>query len=172
MNIVLTGYRGTGKSSVGPILGEILGWPMIETDADIEVRAGKTIPQIFADDGEAAFRQLERDVVAAAAARNHTIIATGGGAIVDPENAVALKANGCVVLLQASAEAIFERISSDPNRPALTEHDPLTEIKLKLAERKDSYERTADMIIDTDELVETLAQRIITQLKDRGFLDK
>ena len=171
MNIVLIGYRGTGKSAVGALLSRYLGRPLIETDREIAKAAGKSIRAIFQDDGEAAFRERERLAVEAAAAHDGVIISTGGGAIVDPANATCLTADGFVVLLQAAPETLLGRIRNDSNRPALTRHDALTEIKVKLDERRTAYDSVAQMTIDTDDLSpQQAAQTIMVELQHRGIV--
>src|SRR5688572_10466805 len=101
MNIFLIGYRGSGKSTVAQHAAKLLGWPWLDADAVLEVRAGKSIRQIFADEGEGAFRDLESAVVADLAGSDEHVIALGGGAILREENRQALAGRGLVVWLQA-----------------------------------------------------------------------
>jgi shikimate kinase len=154
MNLVLIGYRGTGKSVVARLLGERLGWPWIDADQRIEELAGKSIARIFADDGEAAFRDWESRAVVEAAARDRTVIALGGGALVREENRAAIAPRGCVVWLTASPETIWRRIASDPataaRRPNLTATGGITEIIATLDARAPIYRQCARLVVDTE----------------------
>src|SRR5437762_10029536 len=115
--IVLTGFMGTGKSGVGRRLATRLGRAFVDTDQLVERRAGKSVAAIFADDGEPAFRALERDAVATAAARGDAVIAVGGGAVLDATNLTRLRAAGVVVCLTAAAETILRRVGDASQRP-------------------------------------------------------
>ncbi|MBN2584313.1 MAG: shikimate kinase [Planctomycetes bacterium] len=170
MNIVLTGYRCTGKTTVGRILSEKLGWPLVDTDTLIQERAGKSIDEIVAAGGWDAFRDAEAAVVKDVSAASHQVVSAGGGAILREENRAALKAGGKVVLLRADAETIWARMRGDAKtaaqRPDLTDKGGLEEIKGLLAERKPLYERTADFAISSDRYEpEEVACRILTWLK-------
>ncbi|GIK29420.1 MAG: shikimate kinase [Chloroflexi bacterium] len=116
-NIVLTGFMGTGKSTVGRLVAGRLKLPFIDTDALIEARTGRTIPAIFAEDGESAFRAMERDVCAELADQRGLVIATGGGTLIDPRNCAVLAPNAMIVCLWASPEAIESRLSHTGHRP-------------------------------------------------------
>src|SRR5215831_4545129 len=120
MNIVLIGYRGTGKSAVGRALAAKLGRAVVSTDQEIVKRAGRTIPQIVADHGWEYFRDLESEVCKDLADRNNLIIDTGGGAILRQKNVAALKQNGLLFWLTASVGTISTRIGGDTQRPSLT----------------------------------------------------
>src|SRR5262245_13601530 len=124
MNLYLIGHRGSGKTTVAAALGEQLGWPWLDADAELERRAGQSIKQIFAEGGETAFRDLESAVLADLAARDRHIIALGGGAILREDNRQLIKSSGKVVWLQASPETLLARIHADPTtaerRPNLT----------------------------------------------------
>src|SRR6185369_7547892 len=112
---------GTGKSSVGQLLASLMHFTFLDTDHAIETRAGKTISEIFATDGEPAFRDLESRVVAELAARRRTVISTGGGVPVNPANLASLKSHALVVCLWASPEKIWERVNGQTHRPLLNE---------------------------------------------------
>lgn len=116
-SIVITGFMGTGKTTVGTILARQLARPFVDTDVEIVKRAGKPIPAIFAEDGEPVFRQYERDLVAELAEKRGLVIATGGGMLVNPENRDRLLQTALVVCLDASAEVIGARLSRDSGRP-------------------------------------------------------
>jgi shikimate kinase len=140
---------GTGKSCVGRELAEILRFTFLDTDTVIEARAGKTIKSIFEQDGEPAFRDWERRVVAELEHREKTVIATGGGLPVDPANLASLKTHALVVCLWASPESIFERVRQHNHRPLLNEADPMEKIRALLAARKPFY-RQADVLVNTE----------------------
>jgi shikimate kinase len=162
MNIVLIGYRGAGKSTVGRLLASRLGRVLVSTDAEIVKRAQRPIPQIIAQEGWEYFRNLESDICRELADRDQLVIDTGGGAILRSENIEALKKNGTVFWLTASFETIVKRIGSDNQRPSLTGIKSfLDEIQDVLRERKPKYQAAADHVIATDhrsinQLVETV----------------
>ena len=162
-NIALIGFMGTGKSSVGQIVAQQLHFAFLDTDHAIEVRAGKTISDIFAQDGESAFRDMEKHLVAELATRKKTVISTGGGLPVNPENLASLKSHSLVVCLWASAEKIWERVRSQSHRPLLNEPDPLAKIK-KLLEQREPFYRQADVLLNTEmRAVKDVAQQVIHQ---------
>lgn len=163
--VTLTGFMGTGKSTVGRRLAEALERPFIDTDAEIELRAGMTILDLFSRHGEPHFRALERDVIADVVTRD-AVIATGGGAIVDDVNYRAMHAAGPIVCLTATPEAILARTAKDRSRPLLRDADREARVRTLLSERAGAYAR-ADLTIDTSELaVGQVIQRIRRFLKD------
>ncbi|MCK9197850.1 MAG: shikimate kinase [Syntrophales bacterium] len=153
MNIVLMGYRGCGKTMVGRIMAEKLRRPFFDTDAMIQERAGKTIREIVADGGWAAFRSLERGAVFELAGRKGCVIALGGGAVLDQQNVKELKRNGFFLWLTADAATIEGRLRSDratnAQRPSLSGMDMVAEIETMLREREPVYRSVADRIINT-----------------------
>lgn len=162
MNIVLIGYRGTGKSTVGKLLAARLGRELVSTDAEIIKRAKRTIPEIVTQEGWEYFRNLESDICRELASRDKLVIDTGGGAILRTQNVEALKKNGTVFWLTASVETIGKRIGGDDQRPSLTGAKSFVdEIQDVLRERTPNYQAAADYTIATDDrsinqLVETL----------------
>lgn len=140
-NIILTGFMGTGKSTVGRRLAQRLGWKSIDTDEMIERQAGKTIAKIFEEDGETAFREIESQVARSLEQLEGYVIATGGGLVLRPENLAALERAGRVVLLDATAETIYERTKRHSHRPLLRGPDPLGNIRRLLEERRPAYGR-------------------------------
>lgn len=144
MTITLTGYRGTGKSSVAPLLADRLGWSWIDADAEIERRAGQSIRDIFAAGGEPEFRRQERAVMVDLLSRDRLVIASGGGAILNEQTRRDMRAAGPVVWLQAQVDTILARMGTDETtasrRPALTDHDPRAEVQQLLAIRHPLYE--------------------------------
>ncbi len=147
MKVVLTGYRGTGKTTVGRLAADRLGLPFFDTDALVEARAGRPIPAIFASDGEAGFRALEREICAGLAVVEG-VIATGGGAVLDPGNVEALRRGARVFLLEGPPEELARRCAPG-DRPALTTFSPLDEIRAVLAARADAYRAAADHCVWT-----------------------
>lgn len=160
-NLALAGFMGTGKSSVGRLAASLLHFEFIDTDELIEARAGATISEIFQRQGEAAFRELERRVVLELAHCERTVISTGGGLIVDPDNLARLKQHALVVCLWSSPEAIYERVRHSSHRPLLQEADPLEKIRRLLAEREPFY-RQADVLLSTEgRSLREVAQHVI-----------
>jgi shikimate kinase len=163
--IVLTGFMGTGKSEVGRRLAKRLGRPFVDTDQLVEGRAGKTVAAIFAEDGEAAFRALERDAVVAAAGRGDAVIAVGGGAVLDATNVARLRAAGTLVCLTAALETILRRVGDVAKRPLLAGDDPRAAVERLLAARAPAYAAAADLTVDTsergvDDVVEEIRERV------------
>ncbi len=172
--LVLTGFMASGKSAVGRVLAARLGCRFVDSDHEIAARAGKSIAQIFDDHGEAAFRRLEREVIASlAAAPEPSVIATGGGALVDDANFRALSEVATVVCLWARPEVIARRVSaSNVVRPKLAQGNfPLERRIVQLMEeRKAAYAR-ASITIDTSDLtVSAVADQVLRALegKDAG----
>jgi shikimate kinase len=148
-NIALIGFMGTGKSSVGHSLASLLHFQMIDTDELIEREAGRPITEIFRQEGEARFRQYERDVVARLAACQRSVFATGGGLGANPDNLASLKTHALVVCLWASPDAIWNRVHRQCHRPLLNDPNPLGRIRTLLAEREPFYRR-ADVLVNTE----------------------
>jgi shikimate kinase len=152
--IALIGYRGTGKTTVAQVLARQLGWDWIDADVEVELRAGKSIAAIFADDGEPAFRDLEASVLKELCSREHTVLALGGGAILREDNRSDIGKCQTVVWLQASVDVLAERIFRDPatleRRPNLTNHGGRNEIEALLAAREPFYRGCATIKVDTD----------------------
>jgi len=170
MNIVLIGYRGTGKSVVGELLAKRLGMPCIGMDASIVQRAGMSIPDIVEKFGWSKFRDLESEEARNLSGQDHIIIDTGGGVIERPENMEALKTNALVVWLKASVNIIVSRIQKDTKRPALTEGKSFTEeVEDVLAKRITKYQKAAQYEIDTDDLTPVqISDRIIAIWREQS----
>jgi shikimate kinase len=152
--IVLIGYRGTGKTTVAKQLALALGWDWVDADVEIELKAGRSIAAIFAEQGEPAFRDLESQTLARLLGRSKLVIAAGGGAVVRCENRKLLKRSHSVVWLQAAAETIWQRIQGDATtaarRPNLTGLGGLPEVQTLLAQRTPWYAECASLAVDTD----------------------
>jgi shikimate kinase len=155
VNVTLIGYRATGKSTVARHLALLLGWDWVDADVEIELRAGKSIATLFAEQGEPAFRDLESQVLADLAGRQRTVLAVGGGAVLRPRNREALRRGGRMVWLTARPETIVQRLATDPataaRRPSLTTSGGADEVHRLLAERTSVYRGCADLEIATDE---------------------
>ncbi len=139
---------GTGKSSVGRIAAEVLQFRFVDTDELIESEVGATIPEIFAKQGEAAFRQCEAKAVQGLSTQKNLVISTGGGLVINPDNLASLKTHSLVVCLWATPETIWERVKEQTHRPLLQTDDPLGKIHAMLEQRAPFY-RQADVLINT-----------------------
>ncbi|MGR3293531.1 MAG: shikimate kinase [Candidatus Scalindua sp.] len=167
MNIVLIGFRGTGKSTVGRLLAKRLERDFIDSDKYIESSTGKTIKSIFEDDGEEGFRKIEANTIAELSKTDNTVISAGGGVVLKEDNVRSLKDNGFLVLLEATPEIIHNRIAQDKKatqqRPSLTDKKPLDEIKHLIAKREHAYKNAADYTINTSYVsCEDIVNEIIT----------
>ncbi|MCZ7625226.1 MAG: shikimate kinase [Candidatus Methylomirabilota bacterium] len=161
MKIVLTGFMGTGKSAVGRRLAERLALPFLDLDEAIEATTGLTITEIFAAEGEPAFRQKERDLIASLGHHTNCVVATGGGAVLDPDNLRRLRTGAVLVCLTAEPAVILERLGGDASRPLLQGTDRLTRIRTLLGQRASAYAE-ADLTIDTSRTgIETIVDQII-----------
>jgi len=151
-NVILIGFMGCGKTTIGLKLSYKLRMPVEDTDKWIEKKEGKTISEIFATDGEAYFRALETATLEAFRDRpSSRIISVGGGTPVKAENRELLKQCGTVVYLRIKPETVYERLKEDTTRPLLQCDNPLEKIQNLLAARREAYEECADIIIDVDE---------------------
>jgi len=165
-NVFLVGLMGAGKTTVGRVLAKKLNKRFIDSDHEIEARTGVAIPLIFEIEGEASFRQRETDVICDLTAQNDIVLATGGGAILKPENREYLKTRGTVIYLRASINSILQRTSHDKNRPLLQTADPRGRIEQLAREREPYYLEVADFIVETGRPnVQSLVQVILTQLE-------
>lgn len=171
-SIALIGFMGVGKTAVGKALAEKLNKKFVELDSLIEQKAGKSIPQIFQQDGEIAFRELEIEVAKEVSQGKNQVIACGGGVVLNKINIDRLKKGAVIVCLTASPEAILKRTSSGGGeRPLLKTSDKTTAIQELLTFRKPFYERAADITIDTSSLdIDAVVDQIIMKTKeDEGF---
>lgn len=169
MNLVLIGLRGTGKSTIAQLVAERLGWSWCDADCEIERRAGKSIKEIFDEEGEPAFRDWETQVVADLAQRDRTVLALGGGAVVRGENRAALARQGKIVWLTASPETLWARIQADvttaARRPNLSTSGGINEIIATLDARRDIYRQCAHLEVNTEEKTPAqVADAILEQL--------
>ncbi len=172
MQLILIGYRGTGKTTVARRVAELLGLECFDADAEVEDRAGKSIKRIFEDDGEPAFRDLEVQVIADLVLRGDVVLSLGGGAVMREETRRAIAA-GTVVWLTARPETILTRMVEDTNtteqRPNLTTSGGLAEITSLLSHREPVYRACADFTVETDaKSAEQVAQEIVCLVESGG----
>lgn len=171
-NVVLIGMMGSGKSTVGRLVAERTGREFIDLDQVIVDRAQKEIAQIFADEGEENFRQLETEALRDLRSATHAVIATGGGVVTRAENRRILRELGIVFWLDAPAEELLERIGDDESRPMLRGGDPLKRLEALQAERREAYADASNIHLDTSELTpEETADRIIREIANAGLED-
>lgn len=166
-NVILTGFMGTGKSTVGRLLAARLNYSFRDLDSLIVEKEGTSINTIFADRGESYFREAESSVLKAVLQESSQVVSTGGGAVIRPENRCLMHKSGVVVNLTASPEVILQRLHSDDERPLLRDSKSLAQIQKLLMDRE-SYYAEADIRIDTDGInVEDVARDILDFL-ERG----
>jgi len=161
MNLILIGMMGCGKSTCGYLLAQRLGWTLVDTDQLIQQRDGRTIPEIFAQDGEGFFRDLESAAAMELSAQDGLVIATGGGIILRDQNVIALRSSGIVVWLNRSAEDIFDSESME-GRPLA--QDGKAAFLDRFAQREEKYRAAAHIIIEDFSSPQATVERILEQL--------
>jgi shikimate kinase len=176
MSLFLIGYRGTGKTTVAALLAAELGCAWQDADAEIEVRAGRSIADIFAQGGEVAFRNWESRVLDELSAAGTQVLALGGGVILRPENRALLRSRGKTVWLTAQPETLWRRIVEDRasagRRPNLTADGGLREVEQILAERLPLYRESADWVVDTeDKSPNEVARDILALVRQAAPID-
>jgi shikimate kinase len=160
-NLALIGFMGTGKSSVGRFVATQLRFDFVDTDELIEAHAGKSITEIFSQDGEPRFRQIEEQIVGELAPRQRTVISTGGGLGASAANVASLKEHALVVCLWASPTSIWQRVQHQSHRPLLQDADPMDKIRALLAEREPTYKQ-ADVLVNTEmRSIRQVAQHVL-----------
>ncbi len=164
-NLVLIGFMGTGKSTVGRLCARKLHREFMDSDEHIERREGCSVADLFVSRGEAVFREIERNVIRDLSAGTGRVIATGGGAVIDPENVAALRKSGWTVWLRAMPDAIIARVGNGQSRPLLAGNSqPLLRIEEMLRQRMAGYEQASDHQINTDRMMpDEIAEKIIRE---------
>lgn len=169
-NIILVGFMGTGKSTVGRRLAKRIGYRFVDTDFAIEEVTGLTVEQIFAKHGVKRFRGEEALLVSKLANKEKLVVATGGGLVMDHHNVEKLRANGVLICLQAAAETICKRVKNKRTRPLLAKGDLREKVHRLLEERKLAY-AAADFVVNTDHYEpEQIVNIIFQYLQERGVL--
>jgi len=149
LNIFLIGLMGSGKSTIGRHLAKSLELEFVDSDHEIERRTGANIPLIFDVEGEAGFRQREKKIIDELTQRRGVVLATGGGAVLDPDNRAHLRGRGKVIYLYATVEQLLNRTAKDRNRPLLQTADPRARLQELLEVRDALYREMADLVVDT-----------------------
>ena len=170
-NLVLIGYRGTGKTTVARALAARLGWTAIDADVELESRVGQTIRELFQSEGEPVFRDWESRVLVDLVGRERTVIAAGGGVVGRVENRRVLAEAGRVVWLRARVETILDRLATDPTtgqrRPQLTTQGGADEVRQLLIERTPLYQQAANITVETDDRpIDAIVAEIMAQLPE------
>ena len=160
-NIILTGFMGTGKTTLGRLLAKRVGYEFIDTDTLIEEQAGQTIAELFQTQGEAAFRKLESELVIELAEKEGLVIATGGGLVLNPENVTLLKKTGQIICLTASPEEILARVSRrQATRPLLQEKYPQAKI-IELLQQRDAVYQQFPQLSTSKQTHEQLIKKLL-----------
>jgi shikimate kinase len=176
LNIVLIGCRCSGKTQVGKILAEALNLGFSDLDQLIESHAGCSIDEVVSREGWARFRALEKCITETVSRREHLVIATGGGVVMNRENVESLKRKGWIVWLKGDPHVLRKRMLKEQrqgnNRPSLTGLDPLEEIEKVLTLRNPLYEQAADMVLDTGALSEKEVAGFIADTFSEGVWER
>jgi shikimate kinase / 3-dehydroquinate synthase len=168
-NIFLVGLMGAGKTTIGRLLARKLGMQFIDSDHEIEARTGASIPWIFEIEGEQSFRRREAEVIRELTAQPGIVLATGGGAILNPQSRQYLRERGTVIYLRASVNSILQRTAHDKNRPLLQTADPRKKLEELMAQREPLYEELAHLVVDTGRPnVQSMVHMILNQLDARA----
>ncbi|NJD30848.1 MAG: shikimate kinase AroK [Gammaproteobacteria bacterium] len=164
-NVFLVGPMGSGKSAVGRLLAGRLGLELVDSDTEVEARTGVDIPYIFEREGEAGFRAREAEVLDELTRRAGVLVATGGGAVLDPGTRERLRERGCVVYLRTSVDQQLARTRRNSQRPLLNNPDPRGTLERLMAQRAALYEEVADLTVDTDgRKVKAVVEEILRRL--------
>ena len=165
--LFLIGFMGSGKSSVSAALVKKLGWNVIEMEERIAADEGMSIPEIFAQKGEAHFRACETALLCSFAKGDPCIVSCGGGVPLREENVIAMRQNGTIVLLTARPEVILDRVKDSNERPLLQNRKSVEGISELMEQRRPKYEAAADVTVDTSDLtIEEVCQAVLQQVND------
>jgi shikimate kinase len=166
-NVFLVGLMGAGKSTAGRLLARRLRRPFFDSDHEVERRCGVKIPVIFEIEGEPGFRSRESAVLAELTAMREVVLATGGGAVLSGENRRLLASRGTVVYLHAPADALYERVRQDRNRPLLATADPAARLRELYGMRDPLYREIADLVVETGrQSVQSLARDLYNRVRE------
>jgi shikimate kinase len=169
-NIFFVGLMGAGKTTVGRAVARRLGRPFFDSDHEIEARTGARIPVIFELEGETGFREREAQVIAELSSRDAVVLATGGGAVLRPENRAVLHDRGLVIYLRANPHDLWLRTRKDKNRPLLQTEDPKAKLEALYSERDPLYRECAHFIVETGRpSVNGLVNMVLMQLEMAGI---
>jgi len=160
MNIILVGFMGTGKTTLGRALADQLKRDFIDMDVELEARAGKPIPLIFAEDGEPVFRRMERDLAVELSRRSNLVIAAGGGIVLNPDNIRDFSATGHVICLTATPDEILRRVSGSKQRPLLEQGEKAERIRNLLQQRQPLYDAIPIQADTTGKSIDEIIARI------------
>lgn len=167
VNLYLVGFMGTGKTTIGRMVAQKIGFELLDTDQEIERRQGRAIAEIFATDGEPAFRRLERTFIEAGHPGSRVVVSCGGGLVVQPGLLELLQSRGVVICLHASIETILERTARHRHRPLLNVADPDAQVRALFAVREPIYKRAGTVILtDCRSLTEIVAHVIRAWRRD------
>ena len=161
VNLYLVGFMGTGKTTIGRIVAHRMGFALLDSDHEIERKQGRSIPQIFASDGEPAFRKMESEFVHGGHPRTRTVVACGGGLVVQPGILETLRGAGVVICLHASLETILRRTQGNRNRPLLDVDDPRERIRTLYAAREPIYNQAGTVILTDGRAMLDIVQHVL-----------
>jgi shikimate kinase len=165
-NLILVGMMGSGKTTMGRILARHLNKVFVDSDEEIQFRTGVTIPHIFDVEGEPGFRQRETDALAALVIRNDLVLATGGGAVLAPENRTMMSENGIVIYLKANVHDLWLRTRNDRNRPLLQTGNVHAKLAELLQQRNALYQQVADIVMPTGrQSVHALMLKLVNEIE-------
>ena len=169
-NIILVGPMGAGKTTIGKQLAQQLGRDFYDSDREIEKHTGVNIPLIFELEGEDGFRKREKSVLMELTQQQNIVLATGGGAVLDPENRNILSKNGFVIYLSSPLSQLFKRTAKDRNRPLLQTTNPRKKLEEIIAARDPLYREVADIVVETDDKpVRYVVKNLLMTLKDHNI---
>lgn len=166
-NLYLVGMMGSGKSVTGKKLAEIIGFSFMDLDERIQQKTGRTINDIFQNDGEVSFREQEKQALEETASASKQVVATGGGTVLKSENILLMQKAGKVIFLETSLEVLWERVKHKKDRPLLKGENPFENLKKIFVEREPIYKKSAELAVYTDGLTaEAAAKKILDKLRN------